>query len=188
VSPQGQSAAPAAFPPAAVAIDVAIEADAWTAGPLGTEADLTRLLETAVSAAVAVGELDLPEAAELSVVLTDDARIRVLNKTWRGLDKPTNVLSFPGSDEDDEEIGPLLGDIVVAYETTAREAETEAKRLGDHLTHLVVHGLLHLFGYDHIDDDEAEEMEALETEILAAIGIDDPYADLEPGHRPIDAD
>ena len=89
------------------------------------------------------------------LVLSDDARVRVLNHDWRGQDKPTNVLSFPAADEDDDDPGPLLGDVVVAFETTAREAREEGKTLEDHLAHLLVHGLLHLFGWDHEDDAEA---------------------------------
>lgn len=119
----------------------------------------------------------MPDDAELSLLLTDDAHIRVLNRQWRDQDKPTNVLSFPSADEDDDEPGPLIGDVIVAHETTAREAAEEGKSFEDHFTHLLVHGLLHLFGYDHIEDDEAEEMEAFETEILAGLGVADPYAD-----------
>ena len=157
---------------AAIAVDIAVESPLW-----GDEARWRPLAERVASAVAARPELIVPEAAELSLVLLDDARIRELNRDWRGFDKPTNVLSFPGADADDDDPGPLLGDVFVAHETLAREAEAEGKRLEDHFAHLLVHGLLHLFGFDHETDDEAEEMEALETEILAGLGIADPYGE-----------
>lgn len=136
-----------------------------------------RLVRRAVSAAL-VGA-GFAEPAEVSVVLTDDAEIRTLNRDWRGQDKPTNVLSFPLEDR-----GPVggpcpLGDIVVAFETCAREAREEDKPLADHLAHMAVHGTLHLLGHDHEDPVEAEEMEALERAILARLGVADPYAGRE---------
>lgn len=112
--------------------------------------------------------------AELSIVLLDDAEQQVLNRDWRQIDKPTNVLSFPQI----EPFGPvmgILGDITLARETLEREAADLGKSFTDHFTHLVVHGFLHILGYDHIDDDEALVMEGLETQILASLGIDDPY-------------
>ncbi|MCE1235288.1 MAG: rRNA maturation RNase YbeY [Hyphomicrobiales bacterium] len=156
----------------AIAVDIAVEAEAW-----GEEARWRPLAERVAAAVAARPELIVPEAAELSLVLTDDARIRILNRDWRGFDKPTNVLSFPAADADEEEPGPLLGDVVVARETTEREATEEGKAFEDHLAHLLVHGLLHLFGFDHETDAEAEEMEALEVEILAGLGVADPYDD-----------
>lgn len=155
-----------------IAVEATVEAGAW-----GEEARWRPLVERVAAAIAARPELIVPEEAELSLLLTDDAHIRVLNKQWRDQDKPTNVLSFPSADEDDDEPGPLIGDVIVAHETTAREAAEEGKSFEDHFTHLLVHGLLHLFGYDHIEDDEAEEMEAFETEILAGLGVADPYAD-----------
>lgn len=157
-----------------IAVDIAVEAEAW-----GEEAPRRPLIEKVVAAVAARPELIVPEEAELSLVLTDDARIRVLNRDWRGFDKPTNVLSFPSADEDDDDPGPLRGDVVVAYETTAREAEEEGRRFDDHFAHLLVHGLLHLFGFDHVEDGEAEEMEALESEILVGLGLADPWAESE---------
>lgn len=157
---------------AVIAVDVAVEAEAW-----GEEARWRPLIERVAAAVAARAELIVPEAAEWSVVLSDDARVRVLNRDWRGKDTPTNVLSFPGADADEEEPGPLLGDVVVAYETTAREALDEGKPFEDHFAHLLVHGLLHLFGFDHETDEEAEEMEALEVEILAGLGVADPYGE-----------
>lgn len=165
-------------PSTALAVDMSIEAEAW-----GAEADLRPFVEKTLATAVDVGGFDLPAEVEVSLLLTDDARIRVLNRTWRGKDKPTNVLSFPtGLDEAADEGRPLIiGDIVVARETLLSEAAAEGKTAESHLCHLLVHGFLHLLGYDHETDAEAEEMEALETEILAELGIADPYGDL-PAH------
>jgi len=157
--------------PPAISVEATVEAGDW-----GEEAAWRPLVERVAAAVAARPELIVPEGAELSLLLTDDAHVRVLNRTWRGKDKPTNVLSFPAADEDDEP-GPLLGDVAVARETTAREAIEEGKRFDDHFAHLLVHGLLHLFGFDHETDEEAEEMEALETEILAGLGIADPYGE-----------
>jgi probable rRNA maturation factor len=114
-------------------------------------------------------------AAELSLVLADDATVRDLNARWRGKDAPTNVLAF-ASDEPPAKGKPvLLGDVVLAYQTVAREAKEQEKRLADHLRHLVIHGVLHLLGYDHIKPAPAKRMEALETRILASLGVADPY-------------
>jgi len=133
-------------------------------------------------AAVALGAAaDLPaERIEVSLLLSDDAEVRELNRDYRGQDKPTNVLSFAALDADSPipEDGPiLLGDVIIAYETTRAEAEAEGKRFEHHVSHLVVHGVLHLLGYDHIEEDEAESMESLERSILAALGIADPYGE-----------
>ena len=108
--------------------------------------------------------------SELSILFTDDAHIRRLNAAYRGKDKPTNVLSFPQAG------GPLLGDVILASETVAKEAVLAQKPLKDHIAHLVVHGFLHLLGYDHEADEEAEAMEALERAALKRLGIEDPYA------------
>src|SRR6266700_2913178 len=122
--------------------------------------------------------------AELAVMLTDDAGIRTLNSNWRGIDKQTNVLSFPAlqpSRPSGEGDAPrMLGDIAIAYQTMRKEADEEQKPFDHHLSHLAVHGFLHLIGYDHDKDDEAEAMEALEQEILAQLGIPNPYADRDP--------
>jgi probable rRNA maturation factor len=114
--------------------------------------------------------------AEISILLTDDEEQRGLNAEWRGKDSSTNVLSFPQI----EPFGPvfgLLGDITLARETLEREALDLGKSMEDHFTHLVVHGFLHILGYDHIEEDEALVMEGLETHILSGLGIADPYAD-----------
>jgi probable rRNA maturation factor len=113
--------------------------------------------------------------AELSLVLADDATVRDLNARWRGKDAPTNVLAF-ASDEPPVAGKPvLLGDVVLAFETVAAEAKAQGKSLADHLRHLVIHGVLHLLGYDHAATAPAKRMESLETRILASLGIADPY-------------
>ena len=153
-----------------VDIDIFVEAGAWAA-----EAELTCLVERAVAAAFA--ETGASGASELSIVFSDDAQIRTLNAGWRGKDKPTNVLSFPAFPlSKDGPLPPMLGDIVLAAETVAREAALEDKPVANHITHLVIHGLLHLLGYDHETDAEAEEMEAIERAALARLAIPDPYA------------
>lgn len=114
---------------------------------------------------------------DLTIVLTDDAGIKKLNRTYRGKNKPTNVLSFPMLDWDDVKADPQphLGDVVIAYETIRREADAQGKSLKAHLLHMVVHGTLHLFEYDHMTEDEAARMERLEVLILKAIGVQNPY-------------
>jgi probable rRNA maturation factor len=144
--------------------------------------DVAALARRCVEAALSVVRDAPASALEIGVLLTDDAGVRELNRTWRGLDKPTNVLSFPalqptaGAPADAPR---MLGDIAIAYETTRREADEEEKPFDHHLSHLAVHGFLHLIGYDHENDDDAEAMEGLEREILAQLGIPDPYADRE---------
>jgi probable rRNA maturation factor len=115
------------------------------------------------------------EGSDVSLCLADDAALRALNLSWRGIDKPTNVLSFPAAPGRPGE-ATTLGDIALAYETLAREAEDLGVSLADHYRHLLVHGFLHLVGYDHETDAEAERMETLEAKILARLGVADPYA------------
>ena len=118
-------------------------------------------------------------AAELSLALADDARLRALNRDWRGTDKPTNVLAFPA--EDAVSLGAAggpprqLGDVILAYETVVAEARAQGKPATAHLSHLIVHGVLHLLGFDHQTAAEASDMEAAETAILAGLGLPDPY-------------
>ena len=143
-------------------IEIEVEAEAWTGALPETEA----VVETAAKAALGSVEGDIV------VLLTDDESVRELNARFRDKDRPTNVLSFPAPDN----AAPHLGDIVLAYGVCATEAQAQGKTLADHLSHLVVHGVLHLLGRDHEDDGEAEEMEAEERDILAQIGVADPYA------------
>jgi len=155
-----------------VTFDLTVEAGDWP-----DETALTALVEQAVAAAFAELGPARPGSSELGVVFTDDARIRDLNAGWRGKDKATNVLSFPAFPETKSgPLPPLLGDIVLAAETVAGEAALEGKPLENHISHLVVHGLLHLLGYDHETEAEADEMEATERRILARLAIPDPYA------------
>ena len=160
-------------------VDCMIEDDRWadieTLAQIATDATLTRLgLE--------------PSAFEISVLACDDARIAALNADFRGKPKPTNVLSWPsderGADVDGEmpappQTGPdtELGDIAIAYDTCAKEAAEAAKPMRDHTLHLLVHGTLHLLGFDHLRDRDATLMEGLETEILGKLGVCDPYRD-----------
>jgi probable rRNA maturation factor len=152
-------------------IDVIVEAPQWDTAS-GAEATVRRALS---EAAIAIGT-DFKDRV-LAVLLTDDASIRRLNAQWRGIDKPTNVLSFPPAPNAGAQMAAVisLGDIAIAYETAAREAKTEDKPFDHHLAHLAVHGFLHLLGYDHEADAAANTMEQLERMILARLGVPDPY-------------
>jgi probable rRNA maturation factor len=160
--------------------EVLVTADCWQ-----QEGDAETVIQRAIAAAAEIADADVG-GAELAVMLTDDAGIRTLNNNWRGIDKPTNVLSFPAlqptGPQDDDDPPRMLGDIAIAFETLRREADEEQKPFEHHLSHLAVHGFLHLIGYDHETDDDAEEMEALEREILAQLGIPDPYGARERTH------
>ena len=157
--------------------EVLVVADCWQAEP-GAEA----VIQRAIAVAAEMVNADTG-AAELAVMLTDDAGIQTLNRNWRGIDKPTNVLSFaalpPTGPRGPDDAPHMLGDIAIAYQTTRKEADDEQKPFDHHLGHLAVHGFLHLIGYDHENDDDAEAMETLEQAILAQLGIPDPYADRE---------
>jgi probable rRNA maturation factor len=137
----------------------------------GADASLADVIASATGAANAIAG---PAQGSITVLVDDDRRLQELNKTWRGQDKPTNVLSFPSPDA---QVGPdrHFGDIVISHETAAREAANERKSLPDHIAHLSVHGFLHLLGYDHESDGDAARMEDLERTILARLGISDPY-------------
>ena len=145
-------------------IDVAIEAREWAS----LEAP-SQLAEAAILAAISESGVALAANAEISVLFCDDGFIRDLNRKWRGIDKPTNVLSFPAGG--DAAFAPLLGDIVIAFETASREAFEAGRPLRDHVAHLLVHGFLHLIGHDHIGAAEASAMEALERASLGRLGI-----------------
>ena len=114
------------------------------------------------------------DEVEMTVRIVDEAESHELNLTYRGKDRPTNVLSFPFECPDEVEL-PLLGDLVICRQVVERETVEQEKPLMAHWAHMVVHGSLHLLGYDHIEDDEAEEMESLETQIMQGLGFDDPY-------------
>lgn len=140
-------------------IEVEIEGDAWA----GNLADVECVVMRAAEAAAPPGDV--------VILLTDDEAVRALNGRFRGKNLPTNVLSFPAPDS----VRPHLGDIVLAYGVCAAEALDQKKPFAHHLSHLVIHGVLHLMGHDHEADDEAEAMEARERTLLAALGIPDPY-------------
>jgi probable rRNA maturation factor len=153
-------------------IDVIVEDGAWNR-------DAEALVRRAVTEAAASLGIDFKNRSVV-LLLTNDAAVRRLNAQWRHIDRPTNVLSFPAAPNPQ---GPVtsLGDIAIAYETTAREASQEGKPFADHLAHLAVHGFLHLLGYDHDSDAAAEKMETLERAVLARLGVPDPY----PAHGPL---
>jgi probable rRNA maturation factor len=154
---------------ATLAVEVVHRGDAWDRDAIS---DPTVKLAAHAAFSVAPPK---PAPYEITIVLTDDAQMRDLNRTWRNKDQPTNVLSFPAGNASGET--GMLGDVVIAYETTQREAEEAGIALPNHVSHLVVHGVLHLLGFDHRNDAEAEQMEDLENLALASLGIADPYAD-----------
>ena len=145
-------------------MDIAVQFADWT----DSLSDIEAIAERAVMQIISV--LDKPKLGELSIALVSDRDIQVLNRDYRRKDKPTNVLSFP-----DDGPAPLLGDIVLALETITREAKEKSISLEHHVTHLIIHGFLHLQGYDHQTDETAAEMEALEIAALATLNIDNPY-------------
>jgi probable rRNA maturation factor len=152
----------------APSVDIQVQSPLWRSDPRA---------EYTVRAAIAAAA-DATSVAEgyVSVLLTDDAEMQKLNRTWRSIDKPTNVLSFPAY----AGVG-MLGDIVIAFETLQRECREEDRAFLHHLAHLAVHGFLHLTGCDHETDAEAEAMEALESKIMRALNMPDPYLAHEPG-------
>jgi probable rRNA maturation factor len=149
---------------ASVKIDIRVESDLWKRKPDIKTVARRAIVKAAIMAA-------LPKC-ELSVLLTDDPTIRTINADWRGVNAPTNVLSFPAPGGGDR---PFIGDIVLAYETIAAEARAERKPFAHHFAHLAVHGFLHLLGYDHIRKKDAEIMEDAERGILRQLRIPDPY-------------
>ena len=164
-------------------LDIAIEADPEWDSSSGWDSLVRRAAEAAIAESAFPQLASSPRAIELSVRLTGDDEVRALNAEWRGKDKPTNVLSFPQMETN--EIGTagtdgpdlMLGDVVLAREVCEREAAEKAIPLEEHAAHLVVHGTLHLLGYDHHDDDSADDMESREIRALAPPGIADPYGE-----------
>ncbi|HEY6861198.1 MAG TPA: rRNA maturation RNase YbeY [Pseudolabrys sp.] len=151
----------------ALQIDIQAQSPLWEAQPLAGKT--VRDAVTAAASALSTA------GGEVSIVLTDDSAIRALNRDWRGIDKPTNVLSFPAAGQKAGEDARLLGDIIIAYETLERESDNENRIFLHHLAHLAVHGFLHLIGYDHQTDRQAEEMEGLESKIMTRLNMPDPY-------------
>jgi len=155
-----------------LSLDIMVEGGDWP-----PPAELEAICERATDVALLeTGRPFPPMGSQLSVLFTGDEQIRTLNSEWRGKDKATNVLSFPAfAPTRTGPIPPLLGDIVLAAETVMREAVEEGKPFQDHLSHLIIHGFLHLIGYDHETDEEADEMEEVERRALARLAIPDPY-------------
>ena len=149
---------------AAPSVEIRIDSALWQAQPAAEQT-----ARDAIAAAAALAAA----SGEVSIVLTDDAAIKKLNADWRGIDKATNVLSFPAPKVSGD--AKLLGDIVIAYETLGRECDDEDRIFLHHLAHLTVHGFLHLIGYDHQNDSQADEMEGLESKIMSAMKMPDPY-------------
>ena len=159
-----------------IVLDLRIEDAGWASEMEDAEAVCQRALDAAFALVAIEGEVAL--------LLTDDDEMHTLNRDWRGKDKPTNVLSFPGLEGGHAALLPPeaprpLGDIVLAYETCIREADEQGKPFAHHVQHLVVHGVLHLLGFDHEREDEAAAMESLEIRVLAGLGLPDPYAERE---------
>jgi probable rRNA maturation factor len=160
-----------------VSVSVIVEHDAWRdviAAPLPL---LRRAAAAAVAEARRARRLRGTRTPVVAVALIDDRAMRKLNHTYRGKDKPTNVLSFPSGEAaaESKRATRSLGDVAIALGTVRREAKAQGKTVDDHLTHLMVHAVLHLLGYDHESDPDADEMEALERKALATLGIADPY-------------
>ena len=151
-------------------IEVIVRSARWRRRPKAKT-----IVKKAISAAAKAASTP---PAELAILLSDDSAIRALNRQWLGKNAPTNVLSFPAASRGEQRSSaPYIGDVVIAYETTAREAVAEGKPFDDHLAHLAVHGFLHLLGYDHENVRDADKMEKLERRILARLGVPDPYAE-----------
>ena len=167
----------------AIRIHLSLDDDRWRAVE-----GAARLARAAARAALRRQASGL-RSAELGLVLASDARLRELNHAWRGIDRPTNVLAFPADDGVSAALPGApprqLGDVILAYETVAAEARAQGKRLAAHLSHLVVHGVLHLLGFDHETAAEAADMEAAEIAILAGLGWPDPYQLAPPARRAI---
>ena len=164
-------------------LEIAIEADEEWDSSIGWDALAERAALSAIAQSAFPQLATAGRTVELSVRLTDDAEVRALNSQWRGKDKPTNVLSFPLAEPEELQAGGsdgpelMLGDIVLAHGICSAEAADKAIPIEQHAAHLIVHGTLHLLGYDHHDDDSAADMEARETQALARLGIADPYED-----------
>jgi probable rRNA maturation factor len=154
-----------------VPIDIVVQSPLWRQQP-----EARKIIRYAITAAYLGLAPALRPRGTVAVALTDDISMRTLNRDWRGRDAPTNVLSFPAPAAVGSPDLHSLGDIAIAYETVAREAEAERKPFAQHLAHLAVHGFLHLVGFDHEDEEDAERMEQQERDTLARLNIPDPYA------------
>ena len=172
--------------------EISIRCQAWLTEIPEVEVLVRRCCEAALRRARG-GDINTIGSAEVSIVLADDRFARRLNRDRRGIDRPTNVLSFPiltsdqlkrpesGAVCNGDGVPLILGDVVVAFDISSREAREQGRSLGDHLSHLIVHGVLHLLGHDHGADGEARRMEGLESDILSGLGIPDPHRSPGPG-------
>lgn len=151
-------------------VEVVVESEEWDSRP-----DLRLRVEESVVAALAGAAVSTLATAEIAVLLTDDEGISALNERWRGKASATNVLSWPATSPKLLAVSPMIGDIAIAFETAEREAVAEGKELSDHVAHLAIHGTLHLLGFDHESEAQAETMEELERTILRKLHIADPY-------------
>jgi|1185.fasta_scaffold140428_2 probable rRNA maturation factor len=154
-------------------VEILVASELWR-----TLGDVEGLARRAVEAGLAAAPQPPSGPSEISLLLADDAAVRELNRAWRAKDNATNVLSFPAPAQPAGPGARHLGDVALAFETAQREAEAEGKRLAEHASHLIVHGLLHLLGFDHDGEAEAREMEDLEVEALRRLGIANPYRDV----------
>ena len=154
-----------------VTADIVVESELWASQPQA---------EAIVRAAIAAAAPHSTDGGEVSILLSDDSAVRELNRQWRGLDQPTNVLSFPAAKTPAAQ--GHLGDIVIAYETLQKECEDESRDFLHHLAHLSVHGFLHLIGYDHQNDAEAAEMEGIESKIMISLRMPDPWLGRDLAH------
>jgi probable rRNA maturation factor len=170
--PGPRSRAPQGADPSWLTLDVVFEDEDWP-----DAARMEMLVREAAAALAAQLAMHVVKPASACIALSNDAHVQTLNASYRGKDKPTNVLSFPTPESPVPQALEPLGDIIIARETLEREAAEKGIPLADHLRHLTIHGLLHLLGYDHEDEAEAVEMENLETAILSRLGIPDPYRD-----------
>jgi probable rRNA maturation factor len=171
LAPAAADPQPDAEPRERLSVTTVAEAGGWSAFP-----DAESGIIAAAAALARHPRCRRAQGAEVTIVLADDALVRTLNAAYRSQDKPTNVLSFPLQAHPGTGSHALLGDVVLALETVTREAAEQGTPLLHHLQHLVVHGILHLLGFQHETDAEAEDMEAIEIEILAKLGVADPYA------------
>ncbi len=176
-----------------LSIDVLIPESAWLESCEKPAIYCERAVRTAIGVAIADGFVVPETGIEVAVTLTSDHHVRELNRNYRNIDKSTNVLSFAnleagGTDQFPDGAVIMLGDVIVAHETVLQEAKADGKIFSDHLTHMIAHGVLHLLGYDHQSDGDANHMEALEIEVLSRLGVGDPYARSELNHDTKDKD
>ncbi|MFP4097704.1 MAG: rRNA maturation RNase YbeY [Alphaproteobacteria bacterium] len=162
--------------PTHIEIDITFDNNIWNKAPRISKAHIKKTIYQTLA-----DHLPKPQQTEISILLTTDSFIRILNKNYRNLDKPTNVLSFPMTEETDHHEPSItglhtLGDIIISYETIDKEAQEQGKSFIHHFTHMLVHGCLHLLHYDHQTEEQAKQMEALEIEILKSLDIKNPYA------------